>query len=173
MDRVWIKVFALGCLSAGVAGCVAPSEEPAAPALADQTDLPLIATARADALDQQALGVAINWQNPANGHRGTVTTTLAYTADDGAACRELIETATAERETAFAFKTACRVGEDGWSLIDPAAAPATVARLRQDLDILPDWRSRGLWVYDPWIGYGPRTFPFGFRDYQFGYGPPP
>ncbi|HLF59510.1 MAG TPA: RT0821/Lpp0805 family surface protein [Alphaproteobacteria bacterium] len=70
---------------------------------------------------QQALaapvGQTINWNNPNNGHSGTVTTVRDGTDQAGAYCREYQQTVVVGGQSQQAYGTACRQPDGSWKIV--------------------------------------------------------
>lgn len=94
-----------------LAGC---ASTPTVGELLDNTDLALIAATTQQALEKNKVGVSANWNNPANGHLGTVTPTRTFTSSSGEPCRNFQQTATVAGRTVLAFDTACRDPKGQW-----------------------------------------------------------
>ncbi len=83
----------------------------------DQEDV-----ARARAAQQRAyaapVGQQITWNNPANGHSGTITPTRDGKDTAGNYCREYQTTVTIGGETQKAYGTACRQVDGSWKVVN-------------------------------------------------------
>jgi surface antigen len=70
---------------------------------------------------QQALaapvGQTITWNNPENGHSGTVKTVRDGTDQAGAYCREYQQTIVVGGQTQQAYGTACRQQDGSWKIV--------------------------------------------------------
>jgi surface antigen len=70
---------------------------------------------------QQALaapvGQTITWNNPENGHSGTVKTVRDGTDQAGAYCREYQQTIVVGGQTQQAYGTACRQPDGTWKIV--------------------------------------------------------
>lgn len=75
----------------------------------------------ADQAGQKALtgpmGQSITWNNPDNGHTGTVTPTREGTDQAGAYCREYQQTVVVGGQTQQAYGTACRQPDGAWKIV--------------------------------------------------------
>lgn len=63
------------------------------------------------------IGETIEWNNPDNGHRGTVTPVRDGTASNGNYCREFQQTVTIGGRTEEAYGTACRQPDGAWQIV--------------------------------------------------------
>ncbi len=93
-----------------LAGCA----EGMGPPELDVADLRLAAEAAQQTLENNRIGEAANWNNPASGNRGTVTPTRTFSRDDGRPCRDYQLTATLNRRTRIAQDAACRDVAGTW-----------------------------------------------------------
>lgn len=64
------------------------------------------------------IGQQITWNNPDNGHGGTITPTRDGRAADGRYCREYQTTVTVGGETQKAYGTACREPDGSWRVVN-------------------------------------------------------
>jgi surface antigen len=76
--------------------------------LLDQRDRELQAKAASQALENTPSGKPVAWQNPDNGHAGTITPTRTYQTAQGAYCREYQQTVTIDGKKENSYGTACR-----------------------------------------------------------------
>ena len=83
----------------------------------DEADLQLLARAQ-DVGIKQSLGTVTVWQNPENGHTGTVvpTRTIADPLNPGNFCREFQQTVTIGGQQQEAFGTACLMPDGTWKI---------------------------------------------------------
>ena len=63
------------------------------------------------------VGETIAWNNPKNGHAGTVTPVREGTTSAGAYCREFQQTVTIGGKTERAYGTACRQPDGAWKIV--------------------------------------------------------
>lgn len=95
-----------------LAGC-ASGPPPVADRL-DPGDLALMQQTAQAALEAGKLGVGANWENPATGHRGTITPVRTTEEAGEVPCRDYQITATAGTDTAIGYDTACRRADGVW-----------------------------------------------------------
>lgn len=69
-------------------------------------------------LETQPSGGSTTWQNPDNGHSGSVTPLRTYRKDDGTYCREFEQAVLAGAREERATGTACRTPEATWQIVD-------------------------------------------------------
>jgi surface antigen len=86
--------------------------------LLDQRDRDLQAKAAAQALEKTSSGTPVVWQNPDNGHAGTITPTRTYQTAQGTYCREYQQTVTIDGKKENSHGTACRQPDGSWKLAD-------------------------------------------------------
>lgn len=67
-------------------------------------------------LETTATGQVVTWQNPDNGHSGTVTPVKTYQTAEGQYCREFQQTVTIDNKTQQAYGTACRQPDGTWKI---------------------------------------------------------
>ena len=67
-------------------------------------------------LETAPVGQTTTWNNPDNGHYGTVTPTKTYQAPSGQYCREYQQTVTIGGKTEEAYGTACRQPDGSWKM---------------------------------------------------------
>ena len=103
-----------------------------------------------EALESGKVGEARNWENPDNGHRGTVTPTETYAEDPSRPCRDYQTTVTIEGKTETTFRRACRDTEGQWTQVR---------------------RRSGTYAYRPYYGYPHHHFhyPYYHPYYRFGH----
>jgi surface antigen len=63
------------------------------------------------------LGTNITWNNPNNGHHGSITPTRDGTSQNGDYCREFHQTVTIGGKTQDAYGTACRQPDGTWHIV--------------------------------------------------------
>jgi surface antigen len=86
--------------------------------LLDQRDKELQAKAASQAFESAQSGKAVAWQNPDNGHAGTITPTRTYQTAQGAYCREYQQTVTIDGKKENSFGTACRQPDGSWRIVN-------------------------------------------------------
>jgi surface antigen len=85
--------------------------------LLDQRDRELQAKAASQALENTPSGKPVAWQNPDNGHAGTITPTRTYQTAQGAYCREYQQTITIDGKKENSYGTACRQPDGSWKIV--------------------------------------------------------
>jgi surface antigen len=85
--------------------------------LLDQRDRELQAKAASQALENTPSGKPVAWQNPDNGHAGTITPTRTYQTAQGAYCREYQQTVTIDGKKENSYGTACRQPDGSWRIV--------------------------------------------------------
>jgi surface antigen len=85
--------------------------------LLDQRDRELQAKAASQALENTPSGKPVAWQNPDNGHAGTITPTRTYQTAQGAYCREYQQTVTIDGKKENSYGTACRQPDGSWKIV--------------------------------------------------------
>lgn len=85
--------------------------------LLDSKDKKEAAEAQQRALESAPSGRAVSWQNPDNGHKGTVTPTRTYQTSTGQYCREFETHVTIEGKSDKAYGTACRQPDGSWKIV--------------------------------------------------------
>jgi surface antigen len=63
------------------------------------------------------VGQTIAWNNPENGHHGTVTAVRDGTSSSGEYCREFQQTVSIGGKTEDAYGTACRQPDGSWKIV--------------------------------------------------------
>ena len=81
----------------------------------DERDKRLQAEAAQKALESAPSGQPVAWNNPDNGHSGTVTVTNTY-QQSGTYCREYQQTVTIGGKQENAYGTACRQPDGSWKI---------------------------------------------------------
>jgi len=81
----------------------------------DQRDRQLAAQAQQRALENAPTGAPVEWTNPDNGHRGTVTPVRTYESQ-GTYCREIQSDVTIDGKPERAYGTACRQPDGSWKM---------------------------------------------------------
>ena len=84
--------------------------------LLDERDKKLAAEAEQKALETAPTGRPVAWNNPDNGHSGTVTPTKTYQTAGGSYCREYQHTVTIDGKQEKAYGTACRQPDGSWKI---------------------------------------------------------
>jgi surface antigen len=82
-----------------------------------QRDRELQAKAASQALENTPSGKPVAWQNPDNGHAGTITPTRTYQTAQGAYCREYQQTVTIDGKKENSYGTACRQPDGSWRIV--------------------------------------------------------
>ncbi len=85
----------------------------------DDVDRQLMAQTAEQALNEAPRGTSSTWQNPDNGHQGTITPLNTTQPEPGIYCREFQQTVTIGGEMQEAFGQACRQPDGTWE-IQPA-----------------------------------------------------
>jgi surface antigen len=85
--------------------------------LLDQRDKKMAAEAEQKALETAPTGQSVAWQNPDNGHKGTVTPIKTYQTSSGQYCREYQTNVTVEGKSEKAYGTACRQPDGSWKIV--------------------------------------------------------
>jgi surface antigen len=85
--------------------------------LLDDRDRRLAAEASHQALETTPSGRSVAWNNPDNGHAGTVTPVHTYQAPSGAYCREYETTITIEGRQERGYGRACRQPDGSWQVL--------------------------------------------------------
>jgi surface antigen len=83
----------------------------------DQRDKQLAQNAAHQALEKTPSGTTTTWQNPDNGHSGTVTPKRTYQAANGQYCREYTQTVTIGGKPQTSYGTACRQPDGQWKIV--------------------------------------------------------
>lgn len=84
----------------------------------DKADRLAAANTAQQTFEYNKTGQAGAWQNPDNGHSGTVTPTKTYQQVDGSYCREYQQTVTVGGKTEQAYGTACRQPDGSWKIVN-------------------------------------------------------
>lgn len=83
----------------------------------DQKDHELAQKAAQRAFETAPAGVGVPWNNPDNGHTGTITPTRTYQVADGGYCREYQQTVTVGGQHQQGYGTACRQPDGSWKVV--------------------------------------------------------
>lgn len=86
--------------------------------LLDERDKKLAAEAAQKALETAPTGRPVAWNNPDNGHSGTVTVVKTYQSSSNAYCREYQQTVTIDGKQEKAYGTACRQPDGSWKVVN-------------------------------------------------------
>ncbi len=86
--------------------------------LLDERDKRLAAEATQRALESAPAGQPVAWQNPDNGHSGTVTVVQTYQTASATYCREFQQTVTIGGQPQTAYGTACRQPDGSWKIVN-------------------------------------------------------
>ena len=81
----------------------------------DQRDKQLAAQAQQRALEAAPTGTPVAWNNPDNGHQGTVTPVRTYQSE-GTYCREFQSEVMISGQPEKAYGTACRQPDGSWKV---------------------------------------------------------
>ena len=84
----------------------------------DNADRAAAATTAQQTFENNKTGQPGTWNNPDNGHVGTITPTKTYQQADGAYCREYQQTVTVGGKTEQAYGTACRQPDGSWKIVN-------------------------------------------------------
>jgi surface antigen len=85
--------------------------------LLDERDKKMAAEAQQKALETAPSGTTVAWQNPDNGHKGTVTPVRTYQTSTGQYCREFQSDVTIGDKGEKAYGTACRQPDGSWKIV--------------------------------------------------------
>ena len=85
--------------------------------LVDNKDKEIAAKTTHQALETAPSGKAVPWQNPDNGHAGTVTPLRTYQTGTGQYCREYTQTVTIDNRPQQSYGTACRQPDGSWKIV--------------------------------------------------------
>ena len=85
--------------------------------LLDERDKRLAAEATQKALESAPTGKPVAWQNPDNGHSGTVVVVQTYQTASAAYCREFQQTVNIGGQPQSATGTACRQPDGSWKIV--------------------------------------------------------
>jgi surface antigen len=83
-------------------------------AVLDEQDHRLAVHAAQRALETAPNGTKVAWNNPANGHTGSIAPTRTYEALGGGYCREYESAAAIDGRVERATGVACRVSDGSW-----------------------------------------------------------
>jgi len=83
----------------------------------DQMDRQYMAETAQESLESSPTGEALTWQNPDNGHRGSLTPVKTFKTKDDVYCREFHQTVTVDGQSELAAGTACRQSDGTWKII--------------------------------------------------------
>jgi len=82
----------------------------------DERDRPLAAQATLRALETTPSGKSVPWNNPDNGHAGTVTPVHTSQTPNGAYCREYETTIISNDRQERSYGRACRQPDGSWQI---------------------------------------------------------
>jgi surface antigen len=85
--------------------------------LLDERDKRLAAQAAQKAFESTPTGQPVAWQNPDNGHSGTVTPTKTYQTASGSYCRQYETSVNIGGKLENAHGTACRQPDGSWKIV--------------------------------------------------------
>ena len=86
--------------------------------LLDERDKRLASEATQKALESAPTGQPVAWQNPDNGHSGTVVVVQTYQTATANYCREFQQTVTIGGQPQSASGTACRQPDGSWKVVN-------------------------------------------------------
>ncbi len=84
----------------------------------DERDKRMAAEAAQRALETGPTGQPVTWQNPDNGHYGSVTPVKTYQTASGSYCREYQQIVTIDGKQEKAYGTACRQPDGSWKVVN-------------------------------------------------------
>ncbi len=84
----------------------------------DERDKRLAAEAAQRALETGPTGQPVTWQNPDNGHYGSVTPVKTYQTSGGSYCREYQQIVTIDGKQEKAYGTAGRQPDGSWKVVN-------------------------------------------------------
>jgi len=146
-------LFALLCAGA-LAGC-ATGPGPAKPTTAD---LERLRAAETEALETAQTGQSVNWENPASGHRGSVTV-LQTDAEGDRPCRRTQRVFNAGDTTRTGTARACRTEAGEWEVVRESPLRTAREERRAREFRYHSWYSSGF-HYGPRYGVYSYTGPF-------------
>ena len=82
----------------------------------DEADVAYANRSQQNALNNGVSGQPVAWQNPDNGHNGTIVPQPAYQSN-GTYCREFTQTITVGGQTQNGYGTACRQPDGSWKIV--------------------------------------------------------
>jgi surface antigen len=85
--------------------------------LVDNKDKEIAAKTTHQALESAPSGKAVTWQNPDNGHTGTVTPLHTYQTGTGQYCCEYTQAVTIDNRPQQSYGTACRQPDGSWRIV--------------------------------------------------------
>jgi surface antigen len=85
--------------------------------LVDNKDKEIAAKSANQALENTPSGQTVKWQNPDNGHTGSVTPMRTYQNSAGQYCREYTQTVTIDNRPQQSYGTACRQPDGSWKIV--------------------------------------------------------
>ncbi len=83
----------------------------------DQMDRRYMAETAQKSLESSPNGKALVWQNPDNGHSGSLTPVKTFKTKNDVYCREFQQTVTIDGQSELASGTACRQGDGTWKIV--------------------------------------------------------
>lgn len=84
----------------------------------DKADAAHASQATQESLETAPSGAISKWNNPDNGHSGTVKPVRTYQTSSGEQCREFEQTVTIGGRTEIAYGTACRQPDGTWKIVN-------------------------------------------------------
>lgn len=83
----------------------------------DEYDRQLAERSSRQALEFSPSGSSVEWQNPDNGHHGSITPTKTFKANNGRYCREYTQEVIIGGEKQKAYGKACRQPDGNWEVV--------------------------------------------------------
>jgi surface antigen len=83
----------------------------------DEYDKQLAEKSSRQALEFSPSGNSVAWQNPDNGHSGSITPIKTFKANNGNYCREYVQEVTIGGEKQKAYGKACRQPDGNWEVV--------------------------------------------------------
>ncbi|WP_253308403.1 MULTISPECIES: RT0821/Lpp0805 family surface protein [unclassified Rickettsia] len=84
----------------------------------DEQDRKLAELSSQRALEAAPTGNTVEWRNPDNGHRGSITPTSTFKNDHGQYCREYTHTVVIGGQQQKAYGKACRKPDGQWEVVN-------------------------------------------------------
>ena len=84
----------------------------------DKADQMYADKAAQNTFEKAKTGQATTWQNPDNGHSGTIVAQKAYQTQAGQYCREFTQTIQIGGQTQKGYGTACRQPDGSWQIVN-------------------------------------------------------
>ncbi len=83
----------------------------------DETDRKMAELSSRQALEFSPSGSSVEWKNPDNGHKGSITPTKTFKSPSGRYCREYTQEVIIGGETHKAYGKACRQPDGNWQIV--------------------------------------------------------